>query len=479
MSYISGVSRNQIVLFPEAIDDYISQENSVRFIDAFVEKINLSKQGFKKSNPAKTGRPAYDPRALLKLYLYGYKNRITSSRRLEMETHRNMEVIWLLRKLRPDFKTIADFRKENALAFKAIFREFTLLCRSLNLFAAELVAIDGTKIKAVNSSARNYSKKRLEKSLREINQRIDDYLKTIDQVDEQEAGTTTPGVSELQEAINSLEEKKERSQKMIQQMEKTGETQVSLTDPDSRSFPRKFGVRVGYNAQSAVDSKHHLIVEQDVSNAVTDIDQLSAMAIKTKEGLGVDKLTVVADAGYCNATEIQACEDEDIETYVPKTNTSISTKQGRYGKEQFSYDTAYNRYICPVGKHLPYRFEGNEKRRDKIKRVLYYVGESCQSCEQKALCTKSKNPRRITRCPEEGAIDRMQLRMQQHPEIMKKRKAIGEHPFGTIKFWNHQNAFLMRGLEKVRAEFSLSTLAYNMKRVINIVGVKKMIEALD
>ncbi len=478
MSYISGVSRDQIVLFPEAMDDYISPENPVRFIDAFVEKINLSKQGFKKSIPAKTGRPAYNPKALLKLYIYGYKNRITSSRRLEMETHRNMEVIWLLRKLRPDFKTIADFRKENALAFKAVFREFTLLCRTLNLFSAELIAIDGTKIKAVNSSSRNYSKKRLEKSLKEINERIDDYLKIIDQSDEKEAEITTLNVFELQEAIKSLEKKKGSAQEMIQQMKETGETQISLTDPDSRSFPRKFGVRVGYNAQSAVDSKHHLIVEQDVSNAVTDIDQLSAMAIKSKEALGLEKLVVVADAGYCNATEIQTCEDEDIETYVPKTNTSISTKQGLFGKEQFTYDTEKNRYICPVGKYLPYRFEGKEKRRDKIKHVLYYVGESCQSCEQKARCTKSKDPRRITRCPEEGAIDRMQVRMQQHPEIMKKRKAIVEHPFGTIKFWNHQNAFLMKGLEKVRAEFSLSTLAYNMKRVIKIVGVKKMIEAL-
>lgn len=478
MPYISGVSRDQIVLFPEAIDNYITQENPVRFIDAFVEKINLAKSGFKKSIPAKTGRPGYEPKALLKLYLYGYKNRITSSRRLEQETHRNMEVIWLLRKLRPDFKTIADFRKEHPSAFKAIFREFTLLCRTLNLFSAELVAIDGTKIKAVNNSARNFSKKRLEKSLKKINQRINDYLEEIDLTDHQEAQTTTPSVSELQEAINSLEEKKGHYQEMVKEMEATGETQISLTDPDSRSFPRKFGVGVGYNAQSAVDSKNHLIVEQDVSNAVTDIDQLSTIAIKSKEALGVDTLKVVADAGYCNATEIQSCEASGIEPYIPKTNTSISTKKGLYGKEQFSYDVEKNCYTCPAGKQLPYRFEGNEKRRRKTIQVLYYVGESCQSCDQKTRCTKSKDPRRITRCKEEGAIDRMQLRMKQHPEIMKKRKALVEHPFGTIKFWNHQNAFLMKGLEKVRAEFSLSTPAYNMKRVIKIVGVKKMIEAL-
>jgi len=477
--YISGVSRDQIVLFPEAIDDYITEENPVRFIDAFVEKINLVKQGFTKSIPSKTGRPAYAPKALLKLYIYGYKNRITSSRRLEQETHRNMEVIWLLGKLQPDFKTIADFRKENVSAFKAVFREFTLLCTALNLFSGELVAIDGTKIKGVNSAHRNYSKKRLEKRLKEINHRIDEYLKTIEEIDREESELTTPTVLELQEAISTLEDKKGRYQTMVNEMEKTGETQISQTDPDSRSFPRKFGVAVGYNAQSAVDDKHHLIIEQEVTNAVTDIDQLSTMAIKSKEALGVDHLKVVADAGYCNAVEIQKCEDSGIETYVPKTNTSISTKKGLYGKEQFEYDAKTKSYTCPAGKKLPYRFEGLEKRRDKKRSVLYYVGESCQSCDQKGLCTTSKDPRRITRCPEEDAIDRMAIRMKAHPEIMKKRKAIVEHPFGTIKFWNHQNAFLMKGLEKVRAEFSLSTLAYNMKRTINIVGVKKMIEALS
>ncbi len=265
---------------------------------------------------------------------------------------------------------------------------------------------------------------------------------------------------------------------MIQEMDETGESEVSLTDPDSRSFPKKFAVAVGYNAQVAVDDKHHLIVEQEVTNAVTDIDQLSSMAIKAKETLGVDNLKVVADAGYCNAKEIKACEEASIEAYTPKINTSNCKKKGLYGKEQFTYDAEKDCYYCPAGKKLTYRFEGFEKRRNKRRSVLYYVGESCQSCSQKSLCTESKDPRRITRCPEEGAIDRMQERTKQHPEIMEKRKQIVEHPFGTIKFWNHQSSFLMKGLEKVKAEFSISTLAYNIKRVINIVGVEKMIEAL-
>lgn len=478
VSYIAGVSRDQVVLFPEAIDDYITEDNPVRFIDAFVEHMDLRKLGFTKAEPAQTGRPAYEPKDLLKLYIYGYKNRITSSRRLEQETHRNMEVVWLLRRLRPDFKTVSDFRKENVKAFKSVFRQFTLLCNVLDLFSGERVAIDGTKIKGVNNVSRNYTKSRLQEKLKEINQRIDAYLKDIEETDQRESDRPKPTAEGLKEKIDSLEAKKEEYKNMLKAMEQSGETQISLTDPDSRSFPKKFGVPVGYNAQTAVDEKHHLIIEQEVTNAVTDIDQLSSMAIKSKEALGVETLKVVVDAGYCNAKEIQACEEAGIEAYAPKINTSNSTKKGLYGKEQFTYDAENNCYTCPVGKKLPYRFEGCEKRREKQRSVLYYIGESCQSCEQKPLCTESKDPRRITRCPEEDAIDRMQARMKQHPEIMKKRKQIVEHPFGTIKFWDHQNAFLMKGLEKVRAEFSLETLAYNIKRVINIVGVEKMIEAL-
>jgi transposase len=478
MGYIAGENRNQVVLFPEAIDDYITQDNPVRFIDAFVDKMDLKELGFTKATPAPTGRPGYEPKDLLKLYIYGYKNKIRSSRCLEQETHRNVEVIWLLRQLRPDFKTLSDFRKENVKSFKLVFRQFTLLCSALDLFSGELVAIDGTKIKGVNNISRNNTKPLLEEKLKEINQRIDAYLKEIEETDGRELDRPKPTAEELKKKIDSLEAKRDEYKNMLETMVQSGETQVSLTDPDSRSFPRKFGVSVGYNAQTAVDEKHHLIIEQEVTNAVTDIDQLSSMAIRSKEALGVETLKVVADAGYCNAKEIHACEEAGIEAYIPKINTSNSTKKGLYGKEQFLYEAKNNCYTCPAGKKLPYRFEGHEKRRGKERSVLYYVGESCQSCEQKHLCTERQGPRRITRCPEEDAIDRMQMRMRQHPEIMKQRKQIVEHPFGTIKFWNHQNAFLMKGLEKVRAEFSLSTLAYNIKRVIHIVGVEKMIEAL-
>jgi len=478
MSYVSGVSRDQVLLFPEAVDDYLTEENPVRFIDAFVEGLDLKRLGFKKSIPKNTGRPPYDPSDFLRLYLYGYLNRIRSSRSLEKETHRNVEVMWLMRKLRPDFKTIADFRKENRKAFKKVFRQFNILCLELDLFGKELVAVDGTKIKGVNSIYRNYPKSLLQKKLQEINEAIEGYLKDIDETDQRENDLPVLTPEELKKKIEALKGRQESYNQMMQEMEETGESQVSLTDPDSRSFPKKFGVKVGYNAQVAVDGKHHLIVEQEVTNAVTDIDQLSSMSLKTKESLGVDTLKVVADSGYCNAKEIEACEDANIEVYAPKINTSKNPKKGLYGKEQFRYDVNNNCYYCPAGSKLTFRFESYEKRRNQRRRVLYYKGESCHACSQKALCTESKDPRRITRCPEEGSIDRMNERIMQHPEIMGKRKQIVEHPFGTIKFWNHQNYFLMKGLEKVNAEFSLSSLAYNMKRVINILGVPKMIEAL-
>lgn len=478
MPYVSGINRDQVLLFPEVVDEYLTDENPVRFIDAFVEGLNVRELGFRNSIPKATGRPAYNPSDLLRLYIYGYLNRIRSSRLLEKETHRNVEVMWLMKKLKPDFKTIADFRKNNAKAFKRIFRQFTILCNDLDLFGRELVGVDGTKIKGVNSLCRNYPKSLLQKRLKEINEAIEQYLSDIDETDQQEKDLTSLTAEELQKKIEKLKGRKEEYNKMIEEMDEKGESQVSLTDSDSRSFPKKFGVDVGYNAQVAVDDKHHLIVEQEVTNAVTDIDQLSSMAIKTKESLGVDSLKVVADAGYCNAKEIEACEEADIEAYTPKINTSNSKKKGLYAKEQFKYDAKKNCYYCPAGKRLTYRFEGFEKRRNKRRSVLYYVGESCQSCSQKPLCTESQDPRRITRCPEEGAIDRMQERIKQHPEIMKRRKQIVEHPLGTIKFWNHQNSFLMKGLENVKAEFSLSTLAYNIKRVINVIGVKKMVESL-
>ena len=478
MAYIKGVSREQQLLFPDVIDDYISEDNPVRFVDVFVDNLDLEKLGFEKAKPAATGRPPFDPGDLLKLYIYGYLNRVRSSRRLETETHRNVEAMWLLKKLKPDFKTIADFRKDNIKAFKKVFREFTLLCRKLDLFGKELIAIDGSKFKAVNNKDKNFTKNILNKKLKEIDEKIDNYLKELDKGDEAEQGDHRPTATELKEKIAQLKKRKRGYKELSSEIERNGESQISLTDPDSRAFPKKFGVGVGYNAQVAVDDKHHLIVEQDVTNAVTDVDQLSEIAINAKETLETETIKAVADAGYCNAKEIKVCEEAGIEAYTPRIPTSINKNRGLFTKDMFKYDRKKNCYICPAGKKLTYRFKGIEKRRDKTREVLYYVSGECRKCQKKPQCTTAE-ARRITRCPEEHAIDRMNDRIKAHPEIIEKRKQIVEHVFGTIKFWNKQKDFLMRGLEKVRAEFSLSTLAYNIKRVINIIGIRKMVEALS
>jgi len=474
MGYIEGMSREQKLLFPDVIDDFISQDNPVRFIDAFVDNLDFDELGFLKSQLAPTGRPPYHPGDLLKLYIYGYLNRIRSSRRLEKETHRNVEVMWLLRKLKPDFKTIADFRKENVKAFKKVFRQFTLLCRGLNLFGGELIAIDGSKFKAVNSKQRNFTKAKMKKALKRIDEKIEQYLSELDASDEVETDVHKPTAEELKEKIRQLKQRKDRYSNLHNEMEANAESQVSLTDPESRSMPKSPKVDVGYNVQTAVDDKHKLIVEQDVTNAVTDVDQLSCIAIEAKKALGVDQMKVVADMGYYHGDEIKVCVEAGIQPYISKPLTSANRKLGLYGKEEFTYDPRKDCYRCPAGQELSYRFDTVELGRH----IRYYMTTACRSCQIRAQCTRNKEGRRITRWVHEHILEKMEQRVQSNSKLMKKRKQIVEHPFGTIKHWNDQSYFLMRGLEKVRAEMSLSALAYNIKRVVNILGVRKMIQAL-
>ncbi len=474
MGYIQGGSRTQQQLFPEVIDEYISLENPVRFLEAFVESLDLKQLGFQRATPAATGRPAYNPKGLLKLYLYGYLNQLRSSRKLEREAHRNVEVMWLLGKLTPDFKTIADFRKDNAKAFKQVFREFTLLCKKLELFGKELLALDGSKFKAMNNTQKNFTKTKVEKTLQEIDEKLETYLAQLDAGDAQDAEARPLTVQELQAKIGRLEEKKQRYEALKSQMEETGETQVSLTDPDSRSMPKSPKVDVGYNVQVAVDAKHHLIVEQEVTNAVTDQHQLSDITIEAKETLGVAQIKDVADTGYYDGAEVKRCQEAGIEMYVSKPITSANTKLGLLGKEKFVYEKERDVYRCPGGQDLRFRFETEEKGRQ----IRYYSTSACKTCSMKPKCTRNKRSRRITRWVHEHILEEMQERVEAHPEMMKQRKMIVEHPFGTIKHWNDQGYFLMKGLAKVGGEMSLSALMYNIKRVINILGVPKMIEAL-
>jgi transposase len=474
MRYIEGHCRTQQLLLPDVIDDYVTEENPVRFIDAYVESLDLESLGVARAQAALTGRPAYDPRDLLKLYIYGYLNRIRSSRRLERETHRNVELLWLLRKLRPDFKTIADFRKNNTKALQALFREFVLLCKQLDLFGAELLAIDGSKFKAVNSKHKNFTKTKLEKALKDIDDKVAKYLSDLDASDREEASVHQPSSEELQKKIESLQERQKRYRGFVQEITASGETQLSLTDPDSRSMPKSPKVDVGYNVQITVDGKHKLIVEQDVTNAVTDDDQLSPLAMRAKETLGVERLRVVADMGYYHGHEIKTCDEAGIDAYVPKPSTSANTKLGLFGKERFTYDPEKDCYRCPRGEELTLRFETTELGRH----IRYYATGACRSCPLKEQCTRNKGGRRITRWVDEHILERMEERLKANPAIMQERKQLVEHPFGTIKHANDQGYFLMKGLKNVRAEFSLSCLAYNLRRVINILGVPRLLGAL-
>jgi transposase len=479
MNYIAGSDRSEMLLLPEVLDDYIGPENPVRFIDAFVAQLDLSKAGFSNAQLNETGRPPYDPGDLLRLYLYGYLNRVRSSRGLEREAVRNLELIWLLRKLRPDFKTIADFRRDNGQAIKAVCREFILLCRRLKLFGGELVAIDSTKIKAQNSKGRNYSAEKLKAVLAEIEKKVSVYLEELDQADAQETSRADSeqrlSVEELKEKIVQLKERKKELENLAQDLEKSGGRQVSLTDPDSRAMSMGRGSTVGYNVQTAVDAKHSLIVATQVTNTTSDLGALGSMAIKAQENLEAKSLSVVADKGYYNGKEVLACDLIGITAYVTKPLTSANTARGLYGKEKFRYDARENCYICPAGQKLTYRFATNEKGRA----IYYYRASGCKSCPLKAKCTRNKENRTITRLASEEVQERMAERVAANPQIMRRRKAIIEHCFGTIKRSLGYDYFLCRGLRNVATEINLTVLAYNLKRACNLVGVKNLIAALS
>jgi transposase len=474
LSFIKGTPRSDVLLFPQAIDDYITDDNPVRFIDAFVEGLDLKLLGFSRTTPADTGRPAYAPADLLKLYIYGYINRTRSSRLLEKESHRNLELIWLLRKLRPDFKTIADFRKDNAEAIKKVCRQFTLLCKRLELFGGELVAIDGSKFKAQNSKSRNFTDKKLDKAIKEIDKKIQSYLDELDEADEQEAEVNRPTADQLKEKIEQLRKRRGKHEQTREQLKESGQSQISLTDPDSRSMKVSQGTDVCYNVQTVVDSKHKLILEHEVTNDPTDQAQLSRMAVRAKLLLEVEEMEVVADRGYYDGAEVKKCEQAGIRVYVAKQQTSANRKRGLYTKEDFRYDSAKDCYVCPAGKELGYRYDTVELGRH----ICYYSTSECRSCEMKAQCTRNKRGRRITRWVDEAILEEMSERVRGSPEKMKKRKELVEHPFGTMKRGMNSGYYLMRGIKKVAAEMSLTVLGYNIKRVIKILGVQKMIEAV-
>ena len=471
--HIQGTDRHAVIQLPPVLDDYLAADNPVRVIDVFVDQLDLQTLGFTRAVAPRMGRPAYHPADLLKLYVYGYLNRIRSSRLLEREAQRNVELMWLLKQLTPDFKTIADFRKDNLQPIRAVCREFTLLCKELDLFGGELVAIDGSKFKAVNNRTRNFTAKKLERVLAEIDTKVTAYLAEVEQHDADHAPAPSSSPN-LPEKLARLHERRQQYLTYQQQLTASGDTQLSLTDPDCRSMPVSQGTEVGYNVQTAVDAKHKLIVEYEVTNAVTDEAQLSLLARRTKATLEVTTLEVVADVGSYDGDEVVACLQADITPYIAKPHTSRNRKAGLFTKADFAYDSHADAYACPAQATLTYRFSAVEHGRS----MRYYATAACRGCLLRSQCTGNQRGRRITRREDEALLDAMAERVRNQPEIMKQRKQIVEHPFGTMKRALNHGYFLMRGLPKVRTEMSLTVLTYNLKRVVNILGVERLLEVL-
>jgi len=474
MTHISGFARDQLLLLPEAVDDYVDADNPVRFIDAFVDGLDLAAAGFARVEARATGRPGYAPGDLLKLYIYGYLNRVRSSRRLERECRCNVEVMWLLGGLKPDFKTIADFRRDNRAAFRAVFRQFVLLCRRLDLFGRELLAVDGTRIKAVNNKDRNFTRGSLREFIRAADERLNDYLERLDRSDAED-GATHGGArtKNLAEKIAALREKRGRYEAMLARLERSGEDQISLTDPDSRAMAAHTKVDVGYNVQIAVDAKNKLIVEQEVTNQVVDMGLLTQTAEPAREVLGVETIDVVADRGYFKSEDIEACENAGCVPYVAKPQRGSSVREGLFRKDEFRYDAASDAYVCPAGQTLtPIR---HGRLRDLTK-IDYGNPKACRACPLRSRCTN--DVRSVSRLENEAVLDRMAARLQARPDVLDRRREIVEHPFGSIKQWMYQGAFLMRGLANVRGEFSLTALAYNLRRALNILRVEALTRAV-
>ncbi len=473
--FIEGENRTQRILFPESLEDYIAEDNAVRVVDAFVDKLDLKKLGFGRAEPSATGRPGYHPAVMLKIYVYGYLNRIQSSHRLERESHRNVELIWLTGRLMPDFKTIADFRKDNKKAIRRVCLEFVGVCRELKLFSATLVAIDGSKFKAVNSRDKNFTRQSVQRRLQNTQANIDRYLAKLDAADREEPEIREITAAQLRQKIASMEAKMEELKRHEAEVETHPDSQVSLTDPDARSLMKAGGgTTVGYNVQTAVDSKHHLIAAHEVTNATTDRDQLASMAEQTKAALDAKTLTVVADPGYYKGEEVVACYAAGIKALVPKVDTSDSKAKGRYSKADFRYDAQRNEYVCPAGQRLTYRFDSMEHG----KRLWVYMTYQCSSCALQAKCTTA-NARRIKRWEHEHRLEAADAELRKRPDAMRQRKQIVEHPYATIKHWMGSTHFLMKRLPNVQTEMSLHVLAYNLRRAVNILGVPKIIEQLQ
>jgi transposase len=472
--YKEGIERQQAYLLPPSIEEYVIADNPVRAIDTYVDSLDLGSMGFKNAGgELSAGQPAFDPKTLMKLYLYGYLHRVRSSRQLEAECGRNLEVMWLVRGLRPGYKTIANFRKDDAEAIKKINRDFVQMCKELELFGGELVGIDGSFFRGNVSKGSIYTAERLKHSLGRIEKDIADYLEEMSQADQQggEAGSSQSD-ADLGAKLEALRKRQSQRQQQLEQLKESGASQIAEVDRDARLLNKGGGTIAGYNVQTAIDAKYHLMVTQAVTQDGNDQQQLAPMALAAKAELGVERLEVTLDQGYFNAEQIRTCEQNGITPYVPEPDKQAQTRQqGRFTRDEFQYDAPSNSYRCPAGQVLPY-VRTQEKRGKQIW-VYQPTAAVCQSCPLKGGCLPKKTAfRSLTRWEHEAVIEAHRARMaKEGQEKKRQRSALCEHPFGTLKLWCGWRHFLVRGLDKVRAEMSLLMLCYNFKRVLNILGL--------
>jgi len=477
MGYIKGRHRSQGLLLPQTIEDYVGENNAVRAIAAFLERLDFVKLGFVRAEAAATGRPGYDPRILMGLYLWGHLNGLCSSRKLARECYRNLEVIWLCEQLHPDFKTIADFRTANAAGIKGVVIEFRRWCLAAGLYGKEIVAVDGSKFKAVNSKQRNFTYEKLQKLLARERAKISEYLEAMDAADaaESEEEETELTTEQLKEKIASLDQYLAAHEQLAAELEKSGDSQVSLTDPEAKLMKTARGSDVSYNVQTVVDSRLKLLVTYEVTNEVNDLGQLALMAQAAQRALEVEELTVLADGGYYEGNAVKECEEAGLITYVPEPQSGAAKHRGVFPNKHFHYEPERDVYVCPQGEELSFRHLTEKKG----KQYRVYRTKACAGCPLRAQCTTSKYGRKILRWVDQEVLERLQARNRGRPELLKLRKTLAEHPFGTIKRSMNQAGFLLKGIHKVSIEFGLTMLGYNFKRVLNHLGVERMLHFMD
>lgn len=472
--FIEGCDRRQKLLLPDCVDDYVAGDSPVRVIDAYIDELDLMALGF--ADPAVTGRPGYHPAMLLKLYVYGYLNQVQSSRRLEREAGRNVELMWLTGKLAPDFKTIADFRRDHSAAIQAACRRFILLCRNLGLIAGGTVAVDGSRFRAVNARDRNFTPATIRRRMEQVNASIERYLGMLDTADRQDDEVAELRTARLTERLGELRRQMRELEAMEEAVAATPDRQISLTDPDARAMASagKGTGLVGYNLQAAVDTESHIVVAHEVINLGHDRTSLANMGLQAREATGTGTLTVLADRGYFSGPEVLACEEARVTPICPKPLTSGAKAEGRFGKQDFVYQPESDTYRCPAGDTLVWRYRNVEHGLT----LNRYWSSNCGTCALKAKCTPATE-RRITRWEHEHVIEAMQDRLDRMPGAMRVRRRTVEHVFGTIKDWMGRSHFKTRQLGNVETEMSLHILAYNIKRAIALLGVPGMLAAMQ